>query len=46
MLEKKEVSECIRIDSDVRQGRIIFPSLFNVYMDPVMKEVRMGMRRT
>ena len=33
---------CFRINSDVRQGCIMSPSLFNVYMDAVMKEVKMG----
>ena len=36
-------SECCRINSGVRKGRIMFPWLFNVYMDAVMKEVKMGM---
>ena len=36
-------SERFRIDSGIRQGYIIFPSLFNVYIvDAVMK---MGMGR-
>ena len=35
-------SECFRIDSGVRQGCIICHWLFNVYMDTVMKEVKMG----
>ena len=38
-------SEWFRIDSRVRQGCIMFPWLFNVCMDGVMKEVNMGMRR-
>ena len=33
------------IDSGVRQGCIMFPCLFNVYMDAVMKEVKMGIGR-
>ena len=33
------------IDSGVRQGFIMSPWLFNVYMDPMMKEVKMGMGR-
>ena len=37
-------SEWFRIDSGVRQGCIISPWLFNVYMDAVMKEVKMGMK--
>ena len=35
-------SEQFRIDSGVRQGYIMSPCLFNVYMDGVMKEVRWG----
>ena len=31
------------IDSGVRQGCIMSPWLFNVYMDAVMKEVKMRM---
>ena len=31
-------SERFRIDSGVRQGHIISPWLFNVYMDAVLKE--------
>ena len=38
-------SECFRINSGVRQGCIMSPWLFNVYMDAVMKEVKMWMRR-
>ena len=38
-------SECFRIDSGVRQMCIMFPWLFNVYMDAVMKKVKMGMGR-
>ena len=38
-------SECFSIDSSVRQGCIIYPWLFNVYMDAVMKEVKMWMGR-
>ena len=38
-------SECFRIDNVVRQKCIMFPRIFNVYMDAVMKEVKMGMRR-
>ena len=36
-------NEWFRIDSGVRQGCIMFPWLFNVYMDEVMKDVKMGM---
>ena len=35
--------ECFRIDSGVRQLRIISSRFFNVYMDAVMKDVKMGM---
>ena len=34
-----------RIDSGVRKVSIMFPWLFNVYMDTVMKELKMGMGR-
>ena len=35
--------ERFRIDSGVRQGCIMSPWLFNVYMDAAMKEVKMEM---
>ena len=35
-------SEQFRIDSRVKQGCIMSSWLFNVYMDGVMKEVKMG----
>ena len=38
-------SECFRIDSGDRQVCIMSHWLFNVYMDAVMKEVKMGMGR-
>ena len=38
-------SERFRIDSGVRHGCITSPWLFNVYMDVVMKELKMGMGR-
>ena len=38
-------SECFRINRGVRQGCIMFPWLFNAYMDTVMKEVKIGMGR-
>ena len=38
-------SECFRIDSGVRQGCIMSTWLFNVYLEAVMKEVKMGMGR-
>ena len=42
---KVGMSERFRIDSGVRQGCIMSPWIFNVYMDAVMKEVKMGMGR-
>ena len=36
-------SECFRIENEMRQGFIMFPWLFNKYMDAVMKEMKMGM---
>ena len=36
-------SECFKIDSGVRHH---VPLLFNVYIDAVMKEVKMGMGRS
>ena len=36
--------KCFRIDSSARQGYIVYPWLFNVYMNAVM-EVKMGMGR-
>ena len=38
-------NEQFRIDSGVRQECIMSPWLFNVYMDGVMKEVKMGLGR-
>ena len=38
-------SEQFRIDGGVRQGCIMSPWLFNIYIEEVMKEVKMGMRR-
>ena len=37
--------ECFRINDDVRQGCIMSPWLFNVYMDAVIKAVKLGMGR-
>ena len=37
-------SEGFTIDSEMRHGCIMSPWLFNIYMDEVMKEVKMGMR--
>ena len=36
--------KCFRIDNGMRQ-EYLFPWLFNVYMNGVMKEVKMGMGR-
>ena len=41
---KGGVSERFRIGSGVRQGCIISPWLFNVYIDGVRKEMEMGRR--
>ena len=38
-------SEWFKIENGVRQECIMSPWLFNVYMDGVMKGVKMGMRR-
>ena len=45
VIMKRGESEQFRIDSGVRQGCIMSPWLFNVYMDGVMKEVKMEMGR-
>ena len=42
---KRGESERFRIYSEVRKGCIMFLWLFNVYMDEVMKKVKMGMGR-
>ena len=42
---KGGASERFSIYSGVRQGCIMFSWLFNVYMDGVMKEVKMGLGR-
>ena len=42
---KEGVSEQFRKDSAVRQECIMSTWIFIVYMDPVMKEVKMGMVR-
>ena len=39
------MSECFRITSGLRQACIMSHWLFNVYMDTVMKELKMGMGR-
>ena len=38
-------SECFRINSGVRLGCIVSPWIFNVYIDVVMKELKIGMGR-
>ena len=38
-------SECLRINSCVKQGRIMSPCVFNVYMSAIIKNVKMGMKR-
>ena len=38
-------SEQFRIESWLRQRYIMFPWVFNVYMDAVIREVKMGMGR-
>ena len=38
-------SECFRINNGVRKGCIVSPWLFNVYMDAVMKTLKMGIGR-
>ena len=42
---KGSENEEFRIDSTVRQGCIMYPWLFNVNMDSMMKGVKMGMGR-
>ena len=42
---KEDENECFRIDGGVGQVCTMFPWLFNVYMDAVMKEVKMVMGR-
>ena len=42
---KRGTSEWVRIVSGVRQGCIMSSCLFNVFMDAVIKEVKMGMGR-
>ena len=40
---KKGESYWFRMNSGVMKGCVMSPWLFNVYMDTVMKEVKMGM---
>ena len=42
---KRGESECLKIDCGVRQGCIMSLWLLNVYMDAVMKEMKLGMGR-
>ena len=42
---KRGEIEAFRIDSGVRQGCIMSPWFFNVYMNTMMKDVKMGMGR-
>ena len=42
---KRGENECFRISSCVRHGCIMSPWHFNVYMDTVMKKLKMGMGR-
>ena len=42
---KRCESECFRIDNGVRQGCIMSPWLFSVFMDTVMKELKIEMGR-
>ena len=38
-------SECFRIDSSVRRRCVMSPWAFNVYMDAVMKKMKLEMER-
>ena len=40
---KRSGSDCFEMDSDVRHGCIMSAWLFKVYMDAMMKEVKVGM---
>ena len=42
---KGDESEYFKIEIGVTQGCVVSPSLFNLYMDAVMKEMKMGMGR-
>ena len=42
---KRGESECFRINKGVRKGCVMSPWLFNVYMDAVMKVVKIEMGR-
>ena len=43
--KKRSASDWFSIDGVVKQGCIISPWLLNEYIDTMMKEVRIGMRR-
>ena len=45
MYVNSQTCECFKIKSGVRPGCIMSPWVFNVYMDSVMKEVKVGMKR-
>ena len=45
VMVKWSESECFTIESGVRQSCILYPCLLNVYMNPVMKEVKREMGR-
>ena len=38
-------SEAFRINSGVGKGSMMSPLLFNIYMDPLMKEAKIGLWR-
>ena len=42
---KGGVSEWFRMDSGVRKGCIMYPWVFNAYINAVLKEVKKGMER-
>ena len=42
-MDKGGESKCLGIDSDVKQNYIMSPWPFNVYMDVVIKEMKMRM---
>ena len=40
---KEGENKCFRMNSGLKQGCIIFPWLFSIYMDTVIKEVKIEM---
>ena len=42
---KSGESEFCKNDNRVREGCVVYPWLLNVYMDGVMKEAKMGIKR-